>query len=174
MTRAMIQTRKQLNTTLPLELISRYISYNTAIGNYTCEPFLTLAGMNETYANTICSTYKMDEPHGAQFYIKPMWYGEGSYGYDLFQRHTEFTDEQMQQYFDVTNPHSFATKVIDQNGLNAIQWDCASTTNCTAEEISSIQWGSSDITYNPRFYGDIAAKYIPRSYSINDWGDYKV
>jgi len=30
------------------------------------------------------------------------------------------------------------------------------------------------VTLKPRFYGDIAEQYFPKSYTISEWGDYKV
>lgn len=81
----------------------------------------------------------------------------------------------MDRFYD-PNPDtaSFATAVIDQNGLNAVHWNCSGFVNCTSEELANLQWGSSDVTYRPRFFGPDASNYFPKSYTINKWGIYKV
>lgn len=54
-----------------------------------------------------------------------------------------------------------------------MQWKCYDTANCTADEMANKQWGSSQISFYPRFNGDIPNKYFPKVYTISEWGNYK-
>ena len=172
MQKAMNQTWNRLEETLPLELISRSIAYSVLTRNYTCKGFvLGVYDGDEVLQKALCNNHSMTDPDEIKFYINATWYGEEYVEY--FKNETGFTDAQVDQFFDLNNPASFGSAIVDTNGLNAVQFECGNLVNCTSNELADMQWGASKITMNPRFAGPIASKYLGETYTISDWGKFK-
>ena len=71
----MNETYVQLNNTLPLELLSRYLSYQvyTEAFGQNCTTFvLQVSG---TDPSSLCSMYDMTNPNYIKFWVNATWYG---------------------------------------------------------------------------------------------------
>jgi hypothetical protein len=76
----------------------------------------------------------------------------------------------MEQFYNVSDPGSFGGALASVNLLNALHFGCKSN-NCTATELSHLQWGSSGVTNNPLdSQNENNEKYMPKGHSMAKWG----
>lgn len=76
------------------------------------------------------------------------WYNN----YEPLTKATGLTNAILDQFYNKTVEGSFQWNLLDQDALNAAHFGCSDKTNCTSEELAFKQWGSYEITNNPRIY----------------------
>ena len=155
------ETLSYLNETLPLDLATRVMASKIKASGNDCAFYFVQATVDPKDAVTICDGVDFTDPNTLKYYMNATWYGS----YDCPQAvamiaKTGITQVQYYYfYFPAAAPLGFGAVLSDTLNDIADNYNCArdatcgksstDTTvacNCTAEAISSLQWGSLGIT----------------------------
>lgn len=105
-------------------------------------------------------------------FLNATWYG-GTYKDDLITA-IGLTTEQYDALMDGADQTSFGYVVQQANQEIATQYNCIDVStglvaiNCTAEQLSSLQWGTLGVTKNPK--STWGTDYFPVSNTVAGWG----
>jgi hypothetical protein len=89
-----------------------------------------------------------------------------------FLTSTGWSNETYDSFFDSSNPNSFGGVLSQVNANNSDHFKCTDLSkNCTSEELTLIQWGSSNVTLNPLISN---FNYTAPTRTISDWGQYPI
>lgn len=98
-----------------------------------------------------------------------MWYG-GVYLTNL-QAQTGMTSTETDAFYNTGDITSFGFALMQECAMIAVKYQCANTANCTSNELSLLQWGSSAVTLDP-LYTLSSDDYTPVQNTVVNWGSY--
>lgn len=108
-----------------------------------------------------------------QYFINATWYGD--YYKADFLTTTGWSTAEYDSFYNVSQENSFGWVLSQVNANNSDHFGCTSvpgeSKNCTSEELTLIQWGSSGVTLNPLISN---FNYTAPSKTMSDWGQYPV
>lgn len=159
------------------------LSYTyTANGTATCESMVSMAVLNNTRVNVICTGQNFTNVAILQTWIEPFWFND----YANIMNMTGMSMEELNVFYASTNSSFFGYQLDQALLYNFNKYECPSAVdeypeltlvaNCSATFLANDQWGRSDITLNPPYNVDY---YFPvgktstgsnESLSVTDWG----
>ena len=110
-------------------------------------------------------------------FLNATWYG-GDYETELLTA-TGITEAQYTALMDTADPDSFGSAVAQACQDVATQYSCtdiatgSAATNCTSDELGSLQWGSLEVTRNPNPVWNSIYEYFPVADTVYGWGPYE-
>lgn len=130
-------------------------------------------------ANT-CESWDFANLTQLQFFVNATWYGD--YYKSDFMAALNWDETEFEGFFNVTQNNSFGYQLAQVNKNNSEHYNCSSVptefpyiedgNNCTAGELTLLQWGSSGVTLDPFYLNN---NYTKTTYSMaKDWGIYPI
>jgi hypothetical protein len=122
-----------------------------------------------TTAANICAQSSFQNVDELMPFVAGLWYG-GVYLTSL-QTSTGMTQAETDAFYNTADTTSFGYALSAECGLISVKYGCANTANCTNDELSLLQWGSSFVTQNP-LYVLANDPYTPAQKTVVNWGAY--
>lgn len=128
-----------------------------------------------------CESWDFSNLTQLQYWVNATWYGD--YYKSDFMAALNWNETEFEGFFNVTqNIYSFGFNLDQVNKNNAEHYNCSSVPtefpyvesadNCTAGELTLLQWGSSGVTLYPLYLNN---NYTKTTDSMaKDWGIYPI
>ena len=140
------ETVVYLNTTLPITLASRVLASSFAAGSTTCVDYWKAAGARNAKAEQYCDGVDITNPNGVYHFLNASWY---SWSENDAKNLIGCTTTQLENFYDTSDADSFGSAILAATTQISTWYGCVSATNCTAQELTALQWGSYGVTNNP-------------------------
>lgn len=118
----------------------------------TCEQYWKNAGARSAKATSYCEGYDFTDPNSIYGFLNITWY---NWSENEAKNAIGCTTSQLENFYDASASDSFMSAVIQATTDISSWYGCSNATNCTAEELTAMQWGSFSVTNNPNpVWGD--------------------
>lgn len=117
------------------------------MAGHDCKYYLSQASADATKVDTICAANAFNILAQLKPFLAPAYFqGNTTYG-QILKNMTLLTDAELASLYNISNTESLGSLISQQQQIIHNFYQCkAFANNCTADEIASMQWGSSHIT----------------------------